>query len=50
MSDHDRLIATTSRMLEDGCDSCQFSKVYCHAVTYIEGPDARCCPACTHGR
>lgn len=48
MSDDDRLLATASRVLEDGCDACGFSKVYCRCVTYIDGPDARCCAVCSH--
>lgn len=47
MSDHDRLMAYAERVLEDGCQSCGFSRVYCHAVAYIEGPPARCCDNCS---
>lgn len=48
MSDHDRLMAYAERVLEDGCESCNHSKVYCHCVTYIEGNGALCCTACSH--
>lgn len=48
MSDTDRLISTATRILEDGCTNCNHSKVYCRCVTYIDGPDTRCCTACSH--
>lgn len=49
MSDTDRLISYGLRILDDACDHCRFSKVYCHAVTYTsDEPDTRCCPACSH--
>lgn len=34
------------RVLDDGCDTCMFSKVYCRCVTYIDGQP--CCDDCTH--
>lgn len=47
MSDTDRILAAGLRILDDGCSSCAYSKVYCRAVTYIEGPPARCCDNCS---
>lgn len=49
MNDSDRLLSTAARSLDDGCDACNFSKVYCRCVTYIEGGDTLCCDACSHG-
>ena len=49
MNDSDRLLNTARRTLEDGCDSCGFSKVYCRCVAYIEGNGAACCDTCSHG-
>lgn len=37
---------TGVRVLDDGCTTCMFSKVYCHAVTYIDSQP--CCDNCTH--
>ena len=50
MSDTDRILATAKaqRTLTDGCQACGYSKVYCRAVTYIEGNEARCCENCGH--
>lgn len=48
MSDTDRLLAYGERILEDGCTHCNYSKVYCHCVNYIEGNNARCCDQCSH--
>lgn len=46
MSDTDRLLSYAERVLEDGCTACNYSKVYCHCVMYIDGKP--CCSACTH--
>lgn len=51
MSDTDRLLNTArqqQRILDDGCTHCNGSKVYCRCVTWIDGPNARCCPTCSH--
>lgn len=50
MSDTDRILATAKaqRTLTDGCTACNMSKVYCRCVTYIDGPNTRCCTACSH--
>jgi hypothetical protein len=48
VSDHDRLMSAATRILEDGCTACNMSKVYCRCVTYIDGPNNRCCGACSH--
>ena len=36
------------RILDDGCNSCGFSKVYCRCVAYIEGGNTLCCGSCSH--
>lgn len=47
MSDHDRLISYGLRTLDDGCDACNHSKVYCRCSMYMDyGP---CCDECSHG-
>ena len=37
----------TPRILVDGCDSCRYSKVYCHAMLSMVDGDP-CCPDCSH--
>lgn len=46
--DDDRLLSSidAQRPLEDGCEWCSFSKVYCRAVLYLDRKT--CCPHCSH--
>lgn len=48
MNDTDRILATSRRVLTDGCTNCNMSKVYCRCVAWIEGDPARCCTSCSH--
>lgn len=36
---------TNTRTLEDGCLSCGYSRVYCHAVKHNDGQP--CCDSCS---
>lgn len=51
MSDDDRLlnsIRRQERVLDDGCATCNGSKVYCRAVAWVIGGETKCCDSCSH--
>lgn len=36
------------RTLDDGCDGCQHSLVFCRMVAWCDDEDQPCCGSCSH--